>query len=97
MLRHRLSKKKTKIPYGPYKLGRWGVVINIVSIGYSIILLIFMVLPPYKPVTAENMNYSGVIFGAAMLLGVVIWWFYGRGVYKGRMREVVEGTQQHLQ
>ena len=83
------------VPYGPFKLGAWGLPINVFAISYSIILLVFMVLPPYKPVTATNMNYSGVIFGAVLIISLVIWLFYGRKVYKGPIKEVMEAMHLH--
>ena len=83
------------VPYGPFRLGRWGLSINIVSICYTFILLIFMVLPPYQPVTSENMNYAGVVFGIVLLAGCATWLIYGRRLYQGPVREVIE--ELHLQ
>lgn len=82
---------KKEIPWGPWTLGRWGLPINIVSIAYSILLIVFMVFPPYQPVRAENMNYASVIFGAAILVSTVLWFVYGRKTYWGPVREVIEG------
>lgn len=82
---------KKEIPWGPWTLGRWGLPINIVSIAYSILLIVFMVFPPYQPVRAENMNYASVIFGAAILVSTVLWFVYGRRTYWGPVREVIEG------
>lgn len=85
----RLGKKE--IPWGPWTLGRWGLPINLVSIAYSMLLIVFMVFPPYQPVRAENMNYASVIFGAAILVSTVLWFVYGRKTYWGPVREVIEG------
>ena len=65
------------IPYGPFRLGRWGLPINVFSIAYSIVLIVFMLLPPYRPVTATNMNYAGVVFGGVLVLSAVVWAGYG--------------------
>ena len=81
---------RKEIPWGPWTLGRWGLPINLLSILYSIILIIFAVVPPFQPVTAENMNYAGVIFGAAVLVSTIMWIQYGRKVYWGPVREVIE-------
>ena len=81
---------KKEIPWGPWTLGRWGLPINLVSMGYSIVLIVFMVFPQYQPVRAENMNYASVIFGAAMLVSTVLWFVYGRKAYWGPVREVLE-------
>ena len=82
---------KKAVPYGPFRLGRWGLPINLISIAYSTVLIIFMVLPPYQPVTAKSMNYAGVIFGAVLLLSMGVWIIYGRRVYRGPVKEVIDG------
>lgn len=81
---------RKEIPWGPWTLGRWGLPINLISIVYSIILIIFAVFPLFQLVTAENMNYAGVIFGAAVLVSTVMWIGYGRKMYWGPVREVIE-------
>jgi choline transport protein len=81
---------KKEIPWGPWTLGRWGLPINLISMAYSIVLIVFMVFPPYQPVRAENMSYASVIFGAAILVSTVLWFVYGRKTYWGPVREVLE-------
>ena len=81
---------KSEIPWGPWTLGRWGLPINIAAISYSVILIVFMVFPPYQPVSAQNMNYASLIFGAVMLLSITLWFVYGRKIYYGPVREVIE-------
>ena len=81
---------KKEIPWGPWTLGKWGLPINLFSMAYSILLIVFMVFPPYQPVRAENMNYASVIFGAAILGSTVLWFVYGRKTYWGPVREVIE-------
>lgn len=78
------------IPYGPFTLGRMGLPINLISIAYSVILIVFMAFPPYQPVTAENMNYSSVVFAAALCLSLCLWLTIGRKVYRGPVRDVIE-------
>ncbi|KAL8938546.1 MAG: hypothetical protein Q9216_003832 [Gyalolechia sp. 2 TL-2023] len=83
---------RKEIPWGPWTLGRWGLVINLVSIVYSVVLITFAVFPFFQPVTAKNMNYAGVIFGAAVVVSTVMWVVYGRTAYRGPVREaIVEG------
>lgn len=67
---------KKHIPFEPFALGRFRLPINLFSIFYSVLLIVFMVFPPYQPVTVENMNYSSVIFGAVLLLSLVLWFIY---------------------
>ena len=65
MVLHRFGRKE--IPWGPWTLGRWGLLVNLVSIAYSVILILFSVFPPFQPITAKNLNYAGVIFDAAII------------------------------
>lgn len=81
---------KSEIPWGPWTLGRWGLPINLAAISYSVVLIVFMLFPPYQPVNAQNMNYASLIFGAVMLLSVALWFIYGRKIYYGPVREVIE-------
>ena len=84
----RLAKKD--ILLGPWTLGRWGLVINLIVMAYSAMLIVIMVFPPYQPVNAENINYSSLIFGAALLVSTGLWFIYGRRVYSGPVKEVIE-------
>jgi amino acid transporter len=81
---------KKEIPFGPWSLGRWGLTINLCALGYLIIIIVFVLFPPYQPTTADNLNYSGPIYGIALLLCVAFWFIYGRKVYRGPVQEVIE-------
>ncbi|KAL8653802.1 MAG: hypothetical protein Q9210_001884 [Variospora velana] len=81
---------KKEVPWGPWTLGRWGLPINLFAMAYSILLIGFMLLPPYQPVNAGNMNYASLIFGAAMMMSIVLWFVYGKKTYWGPVREVIE-------
>ena len=82
--------RKKVVPYGPFRLGRWGLLINLTSIAYTAVLIVFMVLPPYQPVTVQNMNYAGVVFGAVLLCIIAMWIFHGRRVFEGPVKEVMD-------
>ncbi|RWA09390.1 hypothetical protein EKO27_g5710 [Xylaria grammica] len=78
------------IPFGPWALGKWGIPINIFTIIFSFITIAFNVLPPYFPVTATNLNYAGVVFGAALIICALLWIVMGKKHYAGPIREVME-------
>jgi choline transport protein len=78
------------IPWGPWTLGRWGIPINLFTIAFSFLTIAFNVLPPFFPVTAANMNYAGVVFGAALLICAMLWMFRGKKHYAGPIKEVME-------
>ena len=46
---------KRPIQYGPWTLGRYGLVINILAIAFCIFLIIFLPFPSELPVTGQNM------------------------------------------
>jgi choline transport protein len=64
-------------------MGRFGVIVNILSIGFLSFTCIFLVFPPYQPVTAVNMNYACLVFGAVSVFSGVYWLIRGRHVYEG--------------
>lgn len=92
MVFRRLSGKE--IPWGPWTMGRWGLPVNLFSIAYSTVLLVFMVFPPYQPVSAQNMNYASLVFGAVIIVSTIFWFIYGRRTYYGPVRDVIE--QLHI-
>src|SRR5271170_4669914 len=66
------------IPYGPFRLGRWGLPINAFAIIYAIFIAIFLPFPPFLPVTAASMNYGGPVMGFVILFALADWFISGR-------------------
>ncbi|KAF2183460.1 amino acid transporter [Zopfia rhizophila CBS 207.26] len=64
--------------YGPFKLGRWGIPLNLFGIGYLVFVILWMPFPQLLPVTRDNMNYAGPILGGVVLLALADWWGSGR-------------------
>jgi choline transport protein len=54
-------KKLSSSQYGPFRMGRWGVWTNVVSICFLVLASVFSTFPSVRPVTAQNMNYSIVV------------------------------------
>jgi len=78
--------------YGPFKLGRWGIVINLCALVYILFVLSFVVLPPSRPVTAATMNYAGPLVLAVIALAVIDWIISGYRRFKVPVRRaIVEG------
>lgn len=88
MLRLRLTNTDLDIPWGPFRLGRWGVPITIVAMAYTIICLFFSFWPVSPQVTPTTMNYSVLIFGGALIFSLGFWVVYGRHVYTGPIVEM---------
>jgi len=88
MLHKRLTTADSDIHWGPFKLGRWGVPITLLSIAYSLLGFFFSFFPPTKEVTPVTMNWSSAVFGGVLLLSLVHWFFFARHVYTGPVVEV---------
>jgi hypothetical protein len=76
------SGKKTRLE-GPYSLGRWGIVLNIVSFIYLVFICVVSNLPTVTPVTIDNMNYTSAATGGIMLVSLVFWIVAGRKKFTG--------------
>lgn len=77
-------KGRQHLPPRPhFDLGRWGYAINIASLLWSIVVLLFYIFPQYVPVAGaiENMNWAIAILGGVVLLAGAYWIFKGRHEY----------------
>ncbi|RGP78393.1 hypothetical protein FLONG3_3529 [Fusarium longipes] len=88
----RLCRPETLI-WGPWRLGMAGLFINIVACIYLTFTSIFLLFPPYRPVTATNMNYAILVLGAVLLFGCIYWPLKARRRYIGPLTngEILEG------
>lgn len=73
-----------KSQYGPFKLGdKLGLVVNIVSVVWLVVAIVFCTFPSVQPVTAQNMNYSVVVMGGWLLFGAIFYFSVGKREYNG--------------
>lgn len=93
----RATGKKTDLD-GPWSLGRWGVLVNIIGLVYLLFTSITFNLPTVSPVTSENMNYTSAAIGVIMLIATVTWFTTGRRQFTGPESGgvVIEGAPHHL-
>lgn len=61
------------IDYGPFKLGKWGIPINLFSLIYLLFVIIWMPFPTILPVTWSNMNFAGPIV-LVIIVGAIADW-----------------------
>lgn len=84
MLLYRRTRYPQDLAYGPWKLhGRSGIAANVLAMMYNIYICIFLLFPPFQPVTAQNMNYAGVVLGGVLLLAAVRWFAGANKFYRG--------------
>lgn len=86
--------RKEPIAYGPFTLGKFGIIINGYALIYGIFICIFLPFPPSRPVTASNMNYASPVMGAVILFALVDWFLRGRKKFVGPLREIDENDIQ---
>ncbi|KAI1612030.1 amino acid/polyamine transporter I [Exophiala viscosa] len=85
----------TPIAYGPWKLGRWGVPINIFALCWCIFFVVILPFPSVMPVTAEDMNYAGPIAVGVFCVLTVDWMLRARYHYFGPKVEItLDGVGQ---
>ncbi|KAH6693559.1 choline transport protein [Plectosphaerella plurivora] len=69
--------------YGKFKLGKVvGPVMNVVSLVWMTIVVIFSTFPTMMPVSAQTMNYSIVVLAGWIVFGVVYYFTFGRSKYE---------------
>ncbi|KAF2642232.1 amino acid transporter [Massarina eburnea CBS 473.64] len=78
----------TELQYGPFHMGRAGVPVIILSLIYSALGLFFSFWPYAANPDPLSMNWSVVVFGAALLFSAGYWALYGRKVYTGPLIEI---------
>ena len=86
MIRKRTSKES--INFGPWHLGKWGMSINIFAAAYTFLTVIFTFFPPSVPVNAVTMNWSCVVYGGVVILGVIYYFAIGHRDYVGPSTEL---------
>ncbi|RAR13712.1 amino acid transporter [Stemphylium lycopersici] len=91
LILYRRIARPDSLSYGPFKLGRFGIGINVISIIYTVYTSIFLLFPPYQPVTAENMNYAPVVLGGVLVLSATWWFIKGHRTFVGPVLDTIEG------
>ncbi|KAE8155076.1 amino acid/polyamine transporter I [Aspergillus avenaceus] len=83
ILPHVLSGRKSVV-LGPFQMSRGvGFAVNILSVVYVAVTVVFFCFPFVLPVTAQNMNYTSVIAVGLMALVGVWWAVQGQKSYQG--------------
>ena len=72
-----------KILPGPYTLGRYGIVLNVVGVVFLVFASITFNFPTVNPVNEEDMNYTSAAIGVIGLISIVTWITTGRKHFTG--------------
>lgn len=69
---------RDKLPPGELKLGRTGLLLNVVSIIYCSITTVFFFFPGSPNPSTSDMNYAIAVFGVMIVVAVAFWFVKGR-------------------
>jgi choline transport protein len=74
-----LLRKLEKRPpvYGPFRLGRWGIAINVYALVWGLFTIIWLPFPVSLPVTKDTMNYAAPVWFAGLLVALGDWFISG--------------------
>ena len=72
-----------KILSGPYNLGRWGIIMNVVGLSFLVFTSITFNFPTLAPVDSGNMNYTSAAIGIIGLISIITWLISGRKDFTG--------------
>ncbi|KAL6714501.1 hypothetical protein ACLMJK_007926 [Lecanora helva] len=86
ILRRRIAREY--IRFGPWQLGRFGILANIVGLVYAAIAFFFSFWPPTRKVDAKSMNWACLVWGSAMLFCSFWYLLRARKCYRGPIREL---------
>ncbi|KAL4815125.1 amino acid/polyamine transporter I [Aspergillus spinulosporus] len=80
---YRKLKCPDTLPARRWDMGSWGLPVNIIGLIYSSFALFWSLWPSQKHVTAENFNWSVVIFGGVFVISLFMYVLKGRREYTG--------------
>ncbi|KAF2490798.1 amino acid transporter [Lophium mytilinum] len=92
-----LVRGRSNIKPGPFWLGRFGLLCNVVTLGWTLFTLVMYSFPTVMPVTADYMNYVSACYGIILLIIVVDWFVRGRKRYRNQtMHHGIDGEKVGL-
>lgn len=80
---------KPDLQFGEWRMGKWGLPVNIFALIYTAYIMVWVPFPQYRPVTGDNMNYAAPIFISVTLIALLLWIFHGRKNWPGLNKEVI--------
>lgn len=78
-----LCRGRKMVRDAPFSLGRFGYLINAVTVLWITFAVVLFTVPTAIPVTPATMNYASVVFAAFTSVSAVWYILWGRANYKG--------------
>lgn len=72
---------RDKLPPGEFRLGKFGAVINWISVIYCSITTVFFFFPGSPNPSPSDMNYAIAVFGIMLIIAVGFWFIKGQRTY----------------
>ncbi|PLN79369.1 amino acid permease family protein [Aspergillus taichungensis] len=72
---------RDRLPPGPFRLGRWGPLMNWVGVIYCAITTVFFFFPGSPSPAPSDMNWAIAVFGVMLVVAVGFWFVQGRKTY----------------
>ena len=89
LLLHKKIFHPSSIHYGPWRLGRvFGIFCNVFGLSWIAIVMVFSFFPADRTaLSAQTMNWSCLLWGGTMIIGIASYFGYLRGRYNGPVVE----------
>lgn len=72
---------RDKLPPGKFQLGRWGLLVNWISIVYCCVTTVFFFFPGAPNPSLADMNWAIVVFAVMAVVAVVFWVVKGKRTF----------------
>jgi len=72
---------------GPWHLGKFSFIVNAWACIWTLFVSIIFILPTYRPVTADNMNYAVAYLAGIFVCALSYWYVVGKKWYTGPLIE----------
>eukprot|EP00667_Euglena_gracilis_P005334 EG_transcript_5372 len=66
-----------------FNLGRWSIPCGVISVVWSLFMLVVLCLPAKNPIAADTLNYAPVMLGGTIIGSWIVWIFSARHWFKG--------------
>lgn len=76
------------VRWGPFKMGRASIPVNVFSLAYTVVAWIFAFFSESPNPGVRSLNWSGTVFGGSLIFCLTYWWVSARKQYTGPRVEV---------
>ncbi len=90
-----LYKGRDNIKHGPFWLGKFGLVANVITLAWTVFACVFFSFPFTMPLTAGSMNYASAVLGGFTIYAIIYWFARGRKVF-AKNHDIEKEVEQDL-